>query len=114
MNLLPIDRDFKSAAARRDEGERPKALFEPQEFFRQTDGMRLVVSSRAIIDGDFDCHRCHSVVGQTKGRRRQSSRRARTKPQRREERREKASGKVSASFAPLRFYSVDSDYLRDD
>jgi hypothetical protein len=31
-------------------------LFEPQQFFRQTDGMRLVVSSGAIFDFDFQRH----------------------------------------------------------
>jgi hypothetical protein len=31
-------------------------LLEPQQFLRQTDGLRLVVSSRAVFDGDLDCH----------------------------------------------------------
>jgi hypothetical protein len=31
-------------------------LLKCQEFVRQTDGMWLVVSSRAILDGDFQCH----------------------------------------------------------
>ena len=31
-------------------------LLELQQFLRQTDGMRLVVSSRAIFNDDFDAH----------------------------------------------------------
>ena len=56
MNLLSIDSDFKRTAARRNELEGSNILFEPQKLFRQTDGMRLIVSSRAIFDGDLNSH----------------------------------------------------------
>ena len=54
--LPAIDGDFKRAAAGRHQLERTDALFELEELVRQTDGKRLVVSSRAIFDGDFQTH----------------------------------------------------------
>src|SRR5207249_11402824 len=57
MNLLSINGDFERATARRNERKGPDVLLKPQQFFRQTDGMRLIVSSRAILDRDLDWHR---------------------------------------------------------
>ena len=56
IDLFAIDDHFKRAATRRDERERFDRLFEPQQFLRQTDGMRLVISSGAIFDFDFQGH----------------------------------------------------------
>ena len=56
VDLLSIDRNLKHAAAGRNQLERADVLFEFQEFFRQTDGLGLVVSSRAILDGDVQGH----------------------------------------------------------
>ena len=56
MDFLAINDDFKGAAARRDEGERANVLFEFKNFLRQTDGMRLVISSRAIFNSHVECH----------------------------------------------------------
>jgi hypothetical protein len=57
VDEFPVDGDFEFAAAGRDEGERMNVLFEPQEFFRQTDGLRFVVSNAAILDGDRQWHK---------------------------------------------------------
>lgn len=57
VDEIPIDGDFEFAAAGGDEGERLNVLFEPQEFFRQTDGLRFVVSNAAILDGDLQWHK---------------------------------------------------------
>jgi hypothetical protein len=56
VNRLPIDRDLKHAAAGRNQLQRTDVLFEFQQFVRQTDGLRFVVSSRAIFDGNLECH----------------------------------------------------------
>jgi hypothetical protein len=56
INLLSISDNFKHTAARRDQRERSDPLLQLQELVRQTDGLRLVVSSRAIFDGDFQGH----------------------------------------------------------
>jgi hypothetical protein len=56
MHGLAIDRDFKCAATGRNQFQRPDVLLEFEEFVRQTDGMRLVISSRAILDGDIQAH----------------------------------------------------------
>jgi len=56
VNLLPIYGEFKHAAARRNEFQRANTLFELQQFFRQTDGLRLIVSSRAVFDCDLHGH----------------------------------------------------------
>ena len=56
INLLSIDGDLKNAAACGNEFQRADVLFELQEFFRQTDGLRLVVSCRAVFDGDVQSH----------------------------------------------------------
>ena len=56
IDRLPINSDLKHAAARRNQFERADVLFELQEFVRQTDGLRLVVSSCAILDCDVQGH----------------------------------------------------------
>ena len=57
MNLFAIDRDLKRAATRRHQFERTDVLLELEQFVRQTDGLRLVVSSGAILDGDVQRHK---------------------------------------------------------
>ena len=56
MELLSIGRDFKRATSAWDEFEERNMLLELEKFFRQTDGMRLVVSSGAILDRNFQWH----------------------------------------------------------
>ena len=64
VNLFPIDADLKSAAPRRHEPQRTDALLEAQKFFRQTDGLGFVISSRAIFDCDFGSHdQCFALCG---------------------------------------------------
>jgi hypothetical protein len=57
MNLLPIDSDLKHTTARRDQLERADVLFEFEKLVRQTDGLRLVVSCRAILNRDVESHK---------------------------------------------------------
>jgi hypothetical protein len=56
MEQFAIGANFKSAAARRNQGERLDALAEFENFGRQTDGLRRVVSNDAIFDRDFGFH----------------------------------------------------------
>jgi hypothetical protein len=56
MEQFAIGANFKSAAARRNEGERFDTLAEFENFGRQTDGLRRVVSNDAIFDRDFRFH----------------------------------------------------------
>jgi len=56
MKCLPIHDDLKCAPARRHQAERFDVLFQCKKFLRQTDGFRLVVSNRAILDNDFQAH----------------------------------------------------------
>ena len=56
MEFLSISRDFKRAASARDELEGADVLLEFEKFLRQTDGVRLVVSSSAIFNGDVESH----------------------------------------------------------
>jgi hypothetical protein len=56
MEQFAIGANFKSAAARRNEGERFDTLAEFENFGRQTDGLRRVVSNDAIFDRDFGFH----------------------------------------------------------
>jgi hypothetical protein len=53
---LSINNDFEHAAAGRDELQRGDAMLQLEQFVRQTDGMRLVVSSGAILDGNIQSH----------------------------------------------------------
>ena len=56
INKFAVDADFESATAGRNQLERANALLEFQKLFRQTDGMRFVVSDRAVFDDDFRAH----------------------------------------------------------
>jgi len=50
IDFFSVHRDFKDAASGWNEFQRTNVLFEPKKFFRQTDGLRLVVSHAAIFD----------------------------------------------------------------
>ena len=56
MDLVAIHHNFKHAAARGDQFERVDLLLEFQKLFRQTDGLRLVISSCAILDCNVQWH----------------------------------------------------------
>ena len=56
MEQFSIGADLESAAARRNESERRDALAEFENFGRQTDGLRRVVSNDAVFDRDFGFH----------------------------------------------------------
>ncbi len=56
MEQFSIGVDLESAAARRNESERLDALAEFENFGRQTDGLRRVVSNHAIFDRHFSFH----------------------------------------------------------
>ena len=60
MEQFAIGANFKSAATRRNQGERLDALAEFENFGRQTDGLRRVVSNDAIFDRDFGFHPARS------------------------------------------------------
>ena len=61
-----VDRDFEHATAHRDKGEGLDVLFQAQELFRQTDGLRLVVSKAAILDADFQGHDAPTLKSSTR------------------------------------------------
>ena len=50
MEQFAIGANFESAAARRDQGKRFDALAEFENFSRQTDGFRRIVSNDAVFD----------------------------------------------------------------
>jgi hypothetical protein len=56
MKEFSIGADLESAAARRNESERRDALAEFENFGRQTDGLRRVVSNDAVFDRHFGFH----------------------------------------------------------
>jgi hypothetical protein len=56
MKELSIGANFKGAAARRDERERLDPFAEFENFGRQTDGFRRVVSNDAVFDRYFGLH----------------------------------------------------------
>jgi hypothetical protein len=63
VNFLTTDADLEHAAARRHQPQGADALLELEEFDRQTDGLRLVVSSRTIFDREFGLHlRMHRIL----------------------------------------------------
>jgi hypothetical protein len=74
MEQFAIGANFKSAAARRNEGERLDALAEFENLGRQTDGLRRVVSNDAIFDRDFGFHPARSFPGKWYGSRERRSR----------------------------------------
>ncbi len=68
VKFVSIDADFEDAAACGNELQRSNALFEFQELDRQTDGLRLIVSSGAIFDRKFRFHlRAHRAASQAAG-----------------------------------------------
>lgn len=74
MEQFAIGANFKSAAARGNEGERFDALAEFEDLGRQTDGLRRVVSNDAIFDRDFGFHLARSFPGKWYGSRERRSR----------------------------------------
>jgi hypothetical protein len=56
MEQFSIGANFESAAARGNESERFNALAELENFGRQTDGLRRVVSNDAVFDRHFGFH----------------------------------------------------------
>jgi hypothetical protein len=74
MEQFAIGSNFKSAAARRNEGEHFDALAEFENLGRQTDGLRRVVSNDAIFDRDFGFHPARSFPGKWYGSRERRSR----------------------------------------
>ena len=50
MEQFAFSANFESAAARRNQRERLDALAEFENFGRQTDGLRRVVSNDAVFD----------------------------------------------------------------
>ena len=60
VDEFTVGADFKSAAARRDKGERFNTFAEFKNLGRQTDGLRRVVSNYAVFDRDFRLHATHS------------------------------------------------------
>jgi hypothetical protein len=67
VERFAIGADFEGAATGWDEGERRDAIAEFENFSRQTDGFRRVVSNRAVLDPDFGFHRtllsCSEISG---------------------------------------------------
>lgn len=55
-DFFAVDRDFEGASTGRNQAEGLDLLLELEQFLRQTDGMGLVVSSRAILDFDVEAH----------------------------------------------------------
>jgi hypothetical protein len=60
MEQFAIGANLEGAAARGNQRERFNALAELEDFSRQTDGFRRVVSDDAIFDGYFGLHRASS------------------------------------------------------
>lgn len=56
MNFFAINAHLERAAARRHQRQRTDVLLQLEQFFRQTDGVRFVVSGRAIFDGYVHAH----------------------------------------------------------
>ena len=57
MEQLAINADFERAAAGGNQRERRNPIAELEDFSRQTDGFRGVVSDRAVFDPDLEFHR---------------------------------------------------------
>ncbi len=57
MEQFAIGANLESAAARGNQRERFDALTELENFSRQTDGLRRVVSNDAVFDRDLGLHR---------------------------------------------------------
>ena len=57
MEQFAISANFEGAAARRNQRKRLDALAEFENFGRQTDGLRRVISNDAVFDRYFGFHR---------------------------------------------------------
>ena len=57
MEQFAIGANLEGAAARGNQGERLDALAELENFGRQTDGLRRVVSNNAVFDRNLGLHR---------------------------------------------------------
>ena len=57
MEQFAIGADFERAAAGRHQRERRDPIAEFEDLGRQTDGLRGVVSDRAVFDPDLGFHR---------------------------------------------------------
>jgi hypothetical protein len=57
MEQFDIGANFESAAARGNQRKRFDALAKLENFSRQTDGFRRVVSNDAVFDRDLGLHR---------------------------------------------------------
>ncbi len=57
MEQFAIGANLESAAARGNQRKRLDALAELENFGRQTDGLRRVVSNDAVFDRDLGLHR---------------------------------------------------------
>ena len=57
MEQFAIGANLESAAARGNQRERLNPLAELENFSRQTDGFRRVVSNDAVFDRDLGFHR---------------------------------------------------------
>ena len=60
MEQFSIGADFEGAAAGRNQRKRFDAVAEFENFGRQTDGLRRVVSNDAVFYGNFGFHRNNS------------------------------------------------------
>ena len=69
MERFAIGADFEGAAAGWNQGERRDAIAELENFSRQTDGFRRVVSNAAILDPDFAFHRTLLASSEISGKR---------------------------------------------
>jgi len=56
MEQFAISANLEGAATRGNQGERLDALAELENFGRQTDGLRRVVSNDAVFDRDLSLH----------------------------------------------------------
>ncbi len=56
VNFFLVHRHFENSATGRNQRERTDLLLELQKFIRQTDGLRFVVSERAIFNGNLHSH----------------------------------------------------------
>ena len=56
IHFLSINDNFEHAAAGRDQLQDGNAMFQFEQFIRQTDGMWLIISIRAILYGNLQRH----------------------------------------------------------
>ena len=71
MERFAIGADFEGAATGWNQSERRDPIAKIENFSRQTDGFRCVVSNAAILDPDFGFHRSllseNEVSGKSRG-----------------------------------------------